>query len=501
MDQKSPLRLLLLEDDPEDLAVFRRHAAVSELYSIDVDHAAMSEDLFHRLSEREYDVIFIDQRLNEAETGLDVLKRVRAERQEPPIITLTGMGTEQLAVEMLKSGAADYLVKETFDSEVLTRSIRHALEEQKAANERRRAEEALRRSEARFRALFSAIPDGVIVHGEQGNILHINDIGAERLEWSAAELTGRNLREFVTPENADLIGDHVHRVRADGSCSFETTYVSRSGRHIAAEVNERPIDFEGRTAILSVSRDVTGRKRLEAEAREAERLRAIRTLAAGVAHNFNNLLMAISGYATFVRDALTDLKAPLDDIDKLLDCAKRAAHLAAHLQNWATSIVAPDRTITLDSVIADLVLRCREESPDNVVLSIEAAAPDVRIKASSDILLKALLNICVNAWEAMPGGGTLTISTRTGLRRSDRGEGEFAIISIADTGGGIALEVREQVFAPFFSTKGTVGVGLGLPLAHNIVEGHGGAIDVQSKPGGGTTIEAFLPVATDQEEA
>jgi diguanylate cyclase (GGDEF)-like protein/PAS domain S-box-containing protein len=129
--------------------------------------------------------------------------------------------------------------------------------------ERKQTEEVLRESETRLRKLFEAIPEAVTVHDEEGNILHINDVGAKRLEWTVEDLVGRNLREIVKPENAAAISDHVRKARTNGSCSFETTYISRTGRHIVAEVNERPIELEGKGVILSVARDITERKRAE----------------------------------------------------------------------------------------------------------------------------------------------------------------------------------------------------------------------------------------------
>jgi diguanylate cyclase (GGDEF)-like protein/PAS domain S-box-containing protein len=129
--------------------------------------------------------------------------------------------------------------------------------------ERKHAEQALRESETRLRKLFEAIPESVMIHDEAGAILHINDVGARRLEWAVAELIGKNLREIVKNENAALIPDHVRIARANGSCSFETTYVSRTGRTIVAEVNESPMELEGKSVILSVARDITERKRAE----------------------------------------------------------------------------------------------------------------------------------------------------------------------------------------------------------------------------------------------
>ncbi len=137
---------------------------------------------------------------------------------------------------------------------------------------RKRGREKLRASEARFRTLLEAIPESMLVHDEDGNILHINRFGAERLEWPAAEIVGRNLREIVTPENAQRIPDNVRHARTQGVCHFETTYVSRTGRRIEAEVDECPIEFEGKSAILSMARDITERKRAEEELRQSKQL-------------------------------------------------------------------------------------------------------------------------------------------------------------------------------------------------------------------------------------
>lgn len=129
--------------------------------------------------------------------------------------------------------------------------------------ERKRAEETLRASEARFRTLFEAIPEAVLVHDDESTILHINDVGSQRLEWPVEDLIGKNIRDIITEENVALIPLHVRKTRTDGSCRFETTYVSRTGQRIVAEVNERPIEFGGKNAILSVARDITERKRTE----------------------------------------------------------------------------------------------------------------------------------------------------------------------------------------------------------------------------------------------
>ncbi|MBN1255699.1 MAG: response regulator, partial [Deltaproteobacteria bacterium] len=149
-------------------------------------------------------------------------------------------------------------------NEVLFRKLEKKMTDLQAEiAERKRAEEALRESETRFRTLFEAIPDCIIVHDDEGVILHINEIGAQQLEWPAKELVGRNLREIVTPENAALIAAHIRETHKAGSCRFETTYVARSGWKIITEVHDHPIRFGKKKAILRVSRDITVRKQAE----------------------------------------------------------------------------------------------------------------------------------------------------------------------------------------------------------------------------------------------
>jgi len=239
-----------------------------------------------------------------------------------------------------------------------------------------------------------------------------------------------------------------------------------------------------------------GERILEAEdrAREAGRLTAVCDLAAGVAHNFNNILSATLGYASFVRAALREQGEPLDDIDRIVESTRRASCLADQLLSCARPVCDARETVTLGALIETIVVACRDSLPGNVRLTTDAEEPDVRLSLAPESLRGAILNICTNAREAMPDGGTLSIAATTARQLTLDGDTRFAQISIADTGVGITPDSLSRVFDPFFSTKGTVGVGISLALTRRVIEDHGGRITVDSSPGRGSTFSVLLPV-------
>ena len=317
-------------------------------------------------------------------------------------------------------------------------------------------------------------------------------------------LLGRPLDEIIGLHQSELhptaqaeeyrqkFANHVQRGHA---ADFDGEVIRKDGTIVPIAISAHVYTVGGKRVILGLFHDLGELRRLEALEREAEKLRATRDLAAGVAHNFNNLLTAIMGYAGFVRQALEELHGPLQDVEKLIECTERTARLSADLRTWVEPTAVVGQPVTLDAIVTKLVSRCRQVLPENVELITKIAAADTCLKVAVDGLLKALFNICENALEAMPEGGTLTISADTVRRKGHEGEAESAEIVIADTGRGISEEVLPKIFAPFFSTKGTVGVGLSLTLTRQTIEDEGGTIEVQSTPGQGTRCRVSLPIA------
>jgi PAS domain S-box-containing protein len=221
------------------------------------------------------------------------LEIVQKKCPDLPFIFVSGAIGEESALETLKKGATDYVLKDRLFR--LVPAVDRALREVGQRAEREQAEEALRESEGRFRTLFEAIPDNVLVHDNEGVILHINEIGAQQLEWSAKDLIGKNLHEILAPEQKPLIADHIRETHKIGWSRFETTYVSRSNWKIEVEVNDRLIKFGEKKAILCVSRDITERK-------EAEKaLLRERNFSNSVINSSPDLLFVFGGKGNIIR--------------------------------------------------------------------------------------------------------------------------------------------------------------------------------------------------------
>ncbi len=510
MNEQSAVRVLLVEDDRADVRIFRRHAADSKLYRIAVDHVTTCKDAVHRLSETPYDLVFLDLRLAGSDSGLDALRSLRSSAPGVPVVVLTGTGNEHLAVETMRHGAADYVCKDNFNCTALERSTRYALQQERSAAERGRAEEALRESEARFRALFESIPEGVIVHDNDGNILYVNDVTVKRLEWPAEELTGRSLHEIVAPESRAIIPDHTRQVRTSGSCTFETTYVARSGRLIEAEVNEHPIEFGGQDAVLSVARDITERKeterqrqRLEDQMLRAQKLESLGVMAGGIAHDFNNLLVGVLGNAGLAMMELPPESPVRETVRQIQTAARRAAELCRQMLAYSGKgklVVQPLDVSKLVQEMAHL-LEAAVSGKARVHYDFAEDLPPVRGDASQ--LTQVIMNLVTNASEAI-GESSGTITLRTGAMEVDRKylattylgeelpEGDYVYLEVSDTGCGMDRQTQDSMFDPFFTTK-FVGRGLGLAAVMGIVRGHRGAAKVYSEPGRGTTFKVLLP--------
>jgi PAS domain S-box-containing protein len=355
---------------------------------------------------------------------------------------------------------------------------------------RRRSEEATRESELWFSRLFDLLPDGVaITVPESGAIVEANDglsrlTGHPREALIGATTVGLGLWADPAQRQEVLQGiarhDAVQNVparlrRADGDL-METLY---SGRLI---------DVGGRRLLLSVVRDVSAQRRLEEQLAQAQRLEAVGRLAGGVAHDFNNLITAIAGYAELLRDSLPPDDPRRDDTGEILQSARRGAELTSQLLGFARRQIVQPRIVDVDQVIRPLARMLERLLGADVELVIEAAPAVPPVRVDPGQLEQVVTNLAVNARDAMPAGGRLRL-------RVDAGDGEV-VLSATDTGHGIRAEDLPHIFEPFFTTKEQGrGTGLGLATCYGIVQQAGGRIEVDSEPGRGTTFRVILPAA------
>ena len=241
------------------------------------------------------------------------------------------------------------------------------------------------------------------------------------------------------------------------------------------------------TVIENVLKSFAERERLRSVEREAEKYSAIQNLSAGVAHNFNNLLTGVLGMAQFIRETLEQNALPTEDVDDLIGCAQRAASLSGQWLQWTRRSTDQRSEPSIGALVEELTERIQPLLPEGVRLFTEITAAGLPLELRIDGVLTGLMHVCTNALEAMPGGGALTI-------RTDADE-QWTRIRITDSGVGMAPDILQHVFEPFFSTKDTVGVGLSLAFAWQTVMDEGGTMTVESTPGGGSTFTIALPIA------
>ncbi len=392
---------------------------------------------------------------------------------------------------------------------------------------RERTEEALRRSEASFRALIELLPDGVVVH-RNGIILYVNPEGVNRLGYSAAsELVGRPVAEIIHPDDRAKVAGRLARIAATGKPleMREDLFLKRDGSTGLAEVVALQVMFDGAPAIVALSRDVTEQKQLQAQLAQADRLASMGLLAAGVAHEINNPL-------TYMMLNLERIVKELPDLGRVL--ARLRSELAAELGEDAAAAIleragvevatqqagilearareAADGARRVAKIAGDLKVFARADSDERAPVSvntlmekaIDIAANELRFRATilrryGDVprvignagrLSQVFLNLVVNAAHAIDEGAPRESTVQITTSRN----GHEVWIEVADTGRGIPPEHLGRLFDPFFTTKAPgLGSGLGLSICANIVRAHGGRIEVASEPGRGSRFTVCLP--------
>jgi len=298
-------------------------------------------------------------------------------------------------------------------------------------------------------------------------------------------------------------------VRRCGHIVFESVHVTRRGEPFPVEVSSRAIRYAGHPAVLSIARDISERKRIEAEKRKletslikAQKLETIGTLAGGIAHDFNNILSPIIGYAEMIQLDVPGNSVLYENVQEILKAAGRARNLVQQILAFGRQGEQAVKPVQMRMVVKEVLTLLKATLPSTITVRQDIAAAPVVVHADPGRLHQVIMNLCTNAFHAMEDtGGTLTVSLKsvdlepTDVRRYPGLEsGSYGQLSVSDTGSGIAANALPKIFDPYFTTKAPgKGTGLGLAVVHGIVTGYGGYISVYSEPGQGTTFHVFLP--------
>jgi PAS domain S-box-containing protein len=369
--------------------------------------------------------------------------------------------------------------------------------------ERRRVEKALRESHTLLRAVTEGTTDAVYVKDREGRYLTVNPALARLVGRPADEVVGKTDAELLHPDSAREVREHDRRIMELGQPQTYEQVVTAAGATRTLLVTKGPYrDAEGRVAgVFAIARDVSERKALERQLREAHKMEAVGRLAGGIAHDFNNLLTVILGYTELLLEqapAGTEAHAPLTEIRRAAD---RAAELTRQLLAFSRRQPAAPVVLDLNGSLRDLDEVLRRLAGDGVRLVLRLAPGLRRIKADPTQVEQILLNLAGNARDAMSDGGELTLATENvtvaaGATPAGPPPGEYVRLTVRDTGVGMDEATLGHIFEPFFTTKEVgSGSGLGLATVYGLMRQCGGHIAAASEPGRGTTFTLHFPVA------
>ena len=489
-----PLRVLMVEDSEDDALLVLRElrAAGYDLTHERVDTAAALEAALDR---HPWDLVIGDYSMPHF-SGTAALGMLRQRGLDVPYICVSGTITEELAVAAMKAGAHDYVTKGQLKRllPAIERELREA-----------QGRATLRATEASFATLVEHAPVGIYRSSPEGRFLSVNAAVVRMLGYeTGAQVLNLDMARDVYADAAErqrLVERDTYSDRQYDN--VEATWKRRDGRLLTVQLSVRAVrNAAGRVDYYETFvRDVTDQRRLQQQVLQSQKMEAVGRLAGGVAHDFNNLLTVITSYSDLLLEDLAPGDAKRDDVEQVRKAADGAAALTRQLLAFSRQQVVEPRVVSLNTVVEGLQKILRRVIGEDVELAI-TLAPDLgAVRADVGQLEQVLMNLAVNARDAMPTGGRLTIETANVEHDPDYARDQeaaavrrFAMLAVSDTGCGMDEATKARIFEPFFTTKDVgKGTGLGLATVYGIVKQAGGFIWVYSEPGQGTSFKIYLP--------
>lgn len=556
MAPNSPL-ILVVDDTPATLRLLSEHLG-SQLFQVAI--ANDGEEAMTRCRVIRPDLVLMDIMMS----GLDGITATKRMANDPelssvPVILMTSLHDTESKLEGFNAGAVDYLTKPLNLPEVTARVKTHlrlrdlqrvlvlkndelqaeigkrataegllleanSLLEQRVLartaelteankllsreiDERRKIETTLRANEERLRLLYDENPAIYFSLTSKGVILSVNPHGASHFGYRHADLVGKSIHALTHEHDRDLLGQKIQACidHPGATISWELRRLTVDGQTLVVREIARAIpQQQGTHLILVVSEDITPRQKLEAQLRQAQKMDAFGQLAGGVAHDFNNILTVILGQAQSVDFPDVNDADRASALREIAQAAHRASKLTRQLLVFSRRHDMLRMQTDLNVIVTDLAKMLGRFLGAKVELSYQLSSANLPIEGDASLLEQVLLNLCINARDAMPSGGRLVLRTERKMFSVSEAEPyikaskdcEYALVCVQDSGTGIPADLLSRIFEPFFSTKEEgQGTGLGLTTSQSIVQQHGGWIQVSSSPGNGSVFSVVLPLS------
>jgi hypothetical protein len=493
----TPIRILLVEDQADDVELVLRHLRSSG-YQPTLHRVETAEEMRAALAREPWDVVISDYSLPSFHAP-DALALLHATGNDLPFIVLTGSIGEDRATAIMKAGAHDFILKDQLAR--LTASIERAMGDARVRADHRDALVSLRSTNQELATLIDASPLAIITLGPTGVVRRWNSAAQRLFGWLVADVIGRPLPAVPRESQIETASMFSDVLRGRSFTAVELRWQRHDRALVDIALSMAPLRSGGDhvDGIIVLASDMTERKNLEKQLQQTQKMEIVGRLAGGIAHDFNNLLTVINGRCQMLLGRLAGQDASRRDAELILETGERAARLTRQLLAFSRRQVFQVRDLDLNRAVSDMrkMLDTLIGEDVELITRLEPGLASVRTDPSQ--LEQVVLNLAINARDAMPRGGRLVIATaRVGSEElSRRGiplTAPCVQLSVSDTGVGIDEKTRAHLFEPFFTTK-QQGTGLGLSTVDGIVRQSGGFIRVDTELGRGTTFLIYLPGA------
>ncbi len=499
--------ILHLEDNQNDAELVQAMLAEDGLACeiVRVETRAAFADALDR---QRFDLVVSDFTLPSYD-GRSALLLAKAKHPDTPVLFFSGTLGEESAIQSLRDGATDYVLKQR--PARFVPAVRRALREAEERAERKRIEKAMRETQERFLGIYESSKDAIAYLTLDGLFLDIND--------SFLKLTGHTKEELLTKTYQDLTpleyrkfeADIVQKIIRTGEpAEYEKEYLRKDGSRVAISLTVFVV--KGRDSqpggLAAIIKDITERKRLEAQFHQAQKMEAVGQLTGGIAHDFNNLLTIVNGYSEMLLQSLPANDPQRDNAVQIKEAGERAVALTRQLLAFSRKQMLEPKVLDLNAVVTNTEKMLTRMIGEDIKLAAALMPKLGRVKADPGQIEQVMMNLAVNARDAMPQGGKITIETANveldenfARKHVVVKPGRYVMLAVSDTGCGMDAETQKRVFEPFFTTKGLgKGTGLGLATVYGIVKQSGGSIWVYSEVGRGTTFKVYLPRVEEEPD-